>query len=49
MRSKAYWVRRTADLEKAMQEDARSAAESIIKAYERSIENINNEDRKSVV
>ena len=45
MRSKAYWVRRTADLEKAMQEDARSAAESIIKAYERSIENINNDIR----
>lgn len=45
MRSKAYWVRRTAALEKAMQEDARSAAESIIKAYERSIENINNDIR----
>ncbi len=41
MRSKAYWVRRTAALEAVLQAAGNAVSDDIIQAYEQAIENIN--------
>lgn len=47
MKGKAYWVRRTAALEAAMQEAGNSVSDDIIRAYEKAIESINADIHKT--
>lgn len=47
MKSKAYWVKRSVEVETYLQSQADSVKDGVIKAYERAIKNVNNDIEKT--